>query len=68
MAETLTDNLKEAAYNGTPLSELLAPFDSVSLCFSKGLGQYTFHTQIACKQSLTTHIPKCTHRFMLGRS
>ncbi|KAI0757228.1 pyridoxal phosphate-dependent transferase [Daedaleopsis nitida] len=27
-----------AAETGTPLSELLAPFDSVSLCFSKGLG------------------------------
>ncbi|KAI0728626.1 pyridoxal phosphate-dependent transferase [Fomitopsis betulina] len=27
-----------AAETGTPLSELCAPFDSVSLCFSKGLG------------------------------
>ncbi|KAJ3528636.1 hypothetical protein NM688_g7970 [Phlebia brevispora] len=27
-----------AAETGTPLRELLAPFDSVSLCFSKGLG------------------------------
>ena len=27
-----------AAETGTPLHELLAPFDSVSLCFSKGLG------------------------------
>ena len=27
-----------AAETGTPLAELCAPFDSVSLCFSKGLG------------------------------
>lgn len=27
-----------AAETGTPISELCAPFDSVSLCFSKGLG------------------------------
>ena len=27
-----------AAETGTPLNELCAPFDSVSLCFSKGLG------------------------------
>ena len=27
-----------AIETGTPLSELCAPFDSVSLCFSKGLG------------------------------
>ena len=27
-----------AAETNTPLSELCAPFDSVSLCFSKGLG------------------------------
>lgn len=27
-----------AAETGIPLSELCAPFDSVSLCFSKGLG------------------------------
>nr|VWO96628.1 Alanine racemase TOXG (EC [Ganoderma boninense] len=27
-----------AAETGTPLNELLAPFDTVSLCFSKGLG------------------------------
>ncbi|KAH9921961.1 pyridoxal phosphate-dependent transferase [Epithele typhae] len=27
-----------AAETGTPLDELLAPFDTVSLCFSKGLG------------------------------
>lgn len=29
-----------AAETGTPLKELLDPFDSVSLCFSKGLGEY----------------------------
>ena len=27
-----------AAETGIPLKELLKPFDSVSLCFSKGLG------------------------------
>jgi threonine aldolase len=27
-----------AAVTGKPLTELLAPFDSVSVCFSKGLG------------------------------
>lgn len=27
-----------AAETGTPLAELCAPFDSVSCCFSKGLG------------------------------
>jgi threonine aldolase len=31
-----------AAETGTPLSELCAPFDSVSCCFSKGLGVFTF--------------------------
>ena len=30
-----------AAETGTPLSTLCEPFDSVSLCFSKGLGQLT---------------------------
>lgn len=29
-----------AAETRTPIDELCAPFDSVSLCFSKGLGQY----------------------------
>jgi threonine aldolase len=28
-----------AAETGTPLKELCDPFDSVSLCFSKGLGE-----------------------------
>jgi threonine aldolase len=28
-----------AVETGTPLKELLEPFDSVSLCFSKGLGK-----------------------------
>jgi len=39
-----------AAETGTPLKELCNPFDSVSLCFSKGLGKcdeqlrgYTIH-------------------------
>ena len=31
-----------AAETGTSLDVLLAPFDSVSLCFSKGLGQSSF--------------------------
>ena len=43
-----------AAETGTPLDELLAPFDSVSLCFSKGLGQY-----FVCQAS--TSAPK-SHR------
>lgn len=29
-----------AAETGVPLTELCAPFDSVSLCFSKGLGMF----------------------------
>ena len=28
-----------AAETGTPLKDLCAPFDSVSMCFSKGLGE-----------------------------
>lgn len=31
-----------AAETATPISELCAPFDSVSLCFSKGLGESLF--------------------------
>lgn len=36
------------AETGTPMDELCAPFDSVSLCFSKGLGRtiYPFHEVI----------------------
>jgi threonine aldolase len=30
-----------AAETGTPLKELCDPFDSVSLCFSKGLGNFS---------------------------
>jgi threonine aldolase len=30
-----------ATETGLPLSELCAPFDSVSLCFSKGLGKHS---------------------------
>jgi len=29
-----------AAETGTPVKELCDPFDTVSLCFSKGLGEY----------------------------
>ena len=29
-----------AAETATPIKELCDPFDSVSLCFSKGLGQF----------------------------
>jgi threonine aldolase len=34
-----------AAETGIPLSQLCNPFDSISLCFSKGLGEtgFTFH-------------------------
>lgn len=31
-----------AAETGIPLAELCAPFDSVSCCFSKGLGAWAF--------------------------
>ena len=32
-----------AAETGTSMKELCDPFDSVSLCFSKGLGKYNGH-------------------------
>jgi len=32
-----------AAETGTPMKELCDPFDSISLCFSKGLGKYDGH-------------------------
>ena len=32
-----------AAETGAPMKELCDPFDSVSLCFSKGLGKYGEH-------------------------
>ncbi len=40
-----------AAETGKPLTELLAPFDSVSLCFSKGLGQSASHGTFASAYS-----------------
>jgi threonine aldolase len=33
-----------AAETGTSIKELCAPFDSVSVCFSKGLGEVHYHT------------------------
>lgn len=36
-----------AAETGTSMKELCDPFDSVSLCFSKGLGNYRGHSELA---------------------
>ena len=38
-----------AAETGTPMKELCDPFDSVSLCFSKGLGKCDGHLRGACR-------------------
>ncbi len=55
-----------AAETGVSLKELSDPFDSVSVCFSKGLGTYLhlFHLL-----NLLTDIPlqRCTDRFVPGR-
>jgi threonine aldolase len=37
-----------AAETATPLSELCIPFDSVSLCFSKGLGNSSGLHSLVC--------------------
>ncbi|KAA1468589.1 hypothetical protein DENSPDRAFT_833945 [Dentipellis sp. KUC8613] len=42
-----------AAETGVPLSELCAPFDSVSLCFSKGLGAPIGSCLVGTKQLIT---------------
>ena len=38
-----------AAETGTSLEELCQPFDSVSLCFSKGLGTWSFFPSSASR-------------------
>lgn len=44
-----------AAETATPISELCAPFDSVSLCFSKGLGELFFPSYLLMLRRVLTN-------------